>query len=79
MKQVPFLNILGSDRTVILVDRGGRALLRLEATHAAALGAAAVFMAPKLTAAAAVAALVRGMSIAVEPVAPASVDNDAAA
>lgn len=53
-------------RTVTLHAADGRPLAKAKLLHAAALAAAGVVLAPRLTAAAAVAALVKGIEVSVE-------------
>jgi hypothetical protein len=56
----------GSDLTVTLRDPDGAAIFQLEALYAAAGAALIVMKAPRLAAAAAVGALLRGMSITLD-------------
>ena len=61
-------NLLGaaSDRTVSINGPDGQPMVRLQLIHAAGLAAAGILMAPRLTAAAAVGALFKGVSLSVE-------------
>jgi hypothetical protein len=56
-----------TDRTLVLSDPDGAVVFELDILYAAAGGAAAVLMAPRITAIAALAALLRGMSVTVSP------------
>ena len=55
-----------SERSVTLHAEDGRPLVRLKLLHAAALAAAGIVVAPRLTAAAAVGALFKGLSLSVD-------------
>lgn len=55
-----------SKRTVTIHAPDGHPLVRAKLLHAAAVAAAGVVVAPRLTAAAAVGALLKGMSLSIE-------------
>jgi hypothetical protein len=68
------LDLTGSDRVITVRGRNGRPLLQVPAGAGFAAVLAAVLMAPRATAIAALAAMLRGISLSIEtaePVAPA--------
>lgn len=71
MTDRPSLASVG-ERVVVVAASDGRPLVRLKALHAAAIAAAAVLLAPRPTAAAAIGALFGGYSLRVEENEPAS-------
>lgn len=54
------------ERTVTIAGPNGSPTVRLKLVHAAAAAAAGVVLAPRLTAAATIAALVRGVSVSID-------------
>lgn len=58
---------MASERSVTLNAEDGRPLVRLKLLHAAALAAAGVIVAPRITAAAALGALFKGLSLSLDP------------
>ena len=56
------------DKAIVLATADGRPLVRLKALHAAAIAVAAVMVAPRTTAAAAIGALFGGYSLSLDDV-----------
>ena len=61
-----------ADRTITVQSANGHPLLKVKAIHAAAVAAAGVILAPRLTAVAALGALVKGFSLNLDQAAPTS-------
>ena len=66
------LDLTGSDRVITVRSRNGRPLLQIPAGASFAAALAAVLMAPRATAVAALAAMLRGISLTVDRVEPAA-------
>ena len=74
----PLTDLLQGDRALTVRTRRGSPLLRVDLRAGLAVGAAAVLLAPRATAAAAVAAMFRGITLTVDRVRPDASTSEAA-
>jgi hypothetical protein len=74
----PLADLRNGDRALTIRSRRGRPLLRVGLGPGLAVGAAAILLAPRATAVAAVAGMFRGMSLTIDRIDPAPASSEAA-
>jgi len=74
----PLADLMSGDRALTIRSSQGRPLLRVGLGPGLAVGVAAVLLAPRATAAAAVIAMFRGVSLTIDRIDPVSTASEAA-
>jgi hypothetical protein len=74
----PLADLIDGDRALTVRSRHGRPILRVGLAPGLAVGIAAVLVAPRATAVAAVTAMFRGISLTIDRIDPAPAEAEAA-